>query len=105
MQISERIQFFKRRKLYRNLYNIFIYCYGCKCHRSSWRVFAVRNTVYNMREREREKLAATGISLAHAPQTHRKHCAIWFAERESILKDCSHVPAICVWNRPTVLKT
>ena len=33
----------------------------------------------------------------------RKLVAIWFAERESVFVDCSHVPAVCVWKRSTVL--
>jgi hypothetical protein len=57
-----------------------------------------------MIEWEREKLAATGISLAHAPQTHRKQGAICFAASGSIFKDCSHSQTTFVWKRSTVLQ-
>ena len=33
--------------------------------------FGVSNTGYNMRERQREKLAATSISLSHARQRQK----------------------------------
>ena len=33
----------------------------------------------------------------------RKQGAFWFTERESVFKDCSHDPAVCVWKRSTIL--